>query len=130
MAILNIERVLDQLRRWGQGFFDGAAAAQVEEAKRVMLLARDVYCPIDTGALRGTALVTAELRELPLASADIRFGDGIDYAVFVHERLDLFHQPPTQAKFLQRAVDELSPQMTVRIGEGAVAAAKSRAGTT
>ena len=84
-----------------------------------MLLARDTYCPIDTGALRSTALITAELREIHLASVDVQFGGpAAPYAAIVHEDLYPFHAPPTQAKFLERAAHELSPQMTVRVGEG------------
>ena len=87
-----------------------------------------VYCPKDTEALVRSGRVVIELRELRRASAQIRFGDGASeaYAVIQHERLDYRHDPPEQAKYLQRAVDELSPQMTVLIGRGAVTAAKRR----
>ena len=72
--------------------------------------------------------VAIELRELRRSVAQIRFGDGPPnaYAVLQHERLDYKHRPPEKAKYLQSAVDELSREMTVMIGQGAVTAAKRR----
>ena len=132
MTLLNLERVLNQLRQWGEGWYDGAVEAQTQNAKRVLELSQ-VYVPVDTGALRSTGRLGAEIRELSLAEVEVRYGgnDSISpYAGIVHERLDVFHAPPTSAKYLQRAVDEVLPEMTLRIGEGGVASAKRRAGTT
>ena len=127
MGFSNLQKVLGQLRRYGQDFHDGAAAGQVDAAERILERAK-VYCPKDTEALVRSGRVVIELRELRRASAQIRFGDGATeaYAVVQHERLDYKHDPPEQAKYLQRAVDELSPQMSVLIGRGAVTAAKRR----
>jgi hypothetical protein len=123
MAFSNLQRVLDQLRRFGQDWYDGAAAAQVDAAEEVLERAK-LYTPVDTGYLKQTGRVEIELRELPLASAQIIFD--APYAAVVHERLDLNHAPPTQAKFLERAVRELSNEMTLKIGQGAVRAARRR----
>jgi hypothetical protein len=126
VAFTNLPRVLGQLRRWGQAHYDGAAAASVDAAEEVLARAK-YYCPIDRGDLRSTGRVEIELRELRRASAQIRFGDAhVPYAVIQHERLDYRHEPPTSAKYLQRAVDELAPRMTLRIGQGAVTAARRR----
>jgi hypothetical protein len=46
----------------------------------------------------GGALITA------------RIGFNTDYAAAVHERLDAFHIPPTRAKFLETAMNELQPK--------------------
>ena len=128
MAFSNLQKVLGQLRRYGQGFYDGAAAAQVDAAEEVLVRAK-YYCPKDTHALVNSGRVVSEVREQRLAVAQIRFGDGAPeaYAVIQHERLDYKHDPPEQAKYLQRAVDDLSRRMTVVIGHGAVTAAKRRA---
>jgi hypothetical protein len=130
MTITNLERVLSQLRRYGRGFYDGAVEQQRKEAEEVMRLARDVYCPIDTGRLRSTARVTAEVRELQSASVDIQFG-GADsvapYAAVVHEDRSKHHKSPTRAGYLADAVAERQPGMALRIDNAAVAAAKRRA---
>lgn len=70
-------------------------------------LARDTYCPIQTGALRESAYLEAKLGGQGV-EAEIGFARGgtPDYAVIVHENPAAYHKPPTQAKFLERAVNE------------------------
>lgn len=128
MTISNLSKALSQLERWGEGFQTGALRAQVEVAEAVLERAL-IYVPVDTGALRASGRVNADLSNLEIAVAEVRFGSDVaPYAAIVHERLDLRHKPPTQAKYLERAAYELEPEMTLRIGEGAVAGAKNRSG--
>ena len=75
MAFSNLQKVLGQLRRYGQGFYDGAAAGQVDAAEEVLARAK-YYCPKDTEALVRSGRVAIELQELRSALAQIRFGDG------------------------------------------------------
>lgn len=79
-------------------------------------LARDTYCPVKTGELRSSGYVEAR----PVrgrVTAEIGFGkDGLaPYAVMVHENPNMFHAPPTQYKFLERAVYEESNQIMDRL---------------
>jgi hypothetical protein len=55
--------------------------------------------PVDTGALVGSA--TAEDAVVADGKISQTIGFDTDYAAAVHERLDLHHKPPTQAKFLE-----------------------------
>jgi len=55
--------------------------------------------PIDTGALKASAYV----RPLKGSGVGVRVGFTQNYAVFVHERVELFHRVG-QAKFLSTAV--------------------------
>lgn len=74
-------------------------------------------CPRETGRLVRSAttevLVTADGRTI------IVFGYGTNYAVYVHERLEVFHKHPTQAKFLEeptyRHIDKLPSEVADRI---------------
>lgn len=85
--------------------------AMNNEAKGTMELARDTYCPIDTGALRSTGRVTGFTQDKP--DGAIEFGDNgvtnpktgkeVDYALYVHEILAR-HESPTQWKYLERAI--------------------------
>jgi hypothetical protein len=61
------------------------------------------YVPVDTGFLKSTGDVTTrgdgqDLQALITYSAP--------YAVFVHENLAAYHEPPTGAKFLERGIQE------------------------
>ena len=123
----NIDRVLRQWTDYKDGIMDGVVEAQRELANRVLARAI-VYCPRETGALRASGKLAAEKREPALTSIDVVFGGPeAPHATIVHEDLSARHDPPTQAKYLERAVDEIAPEMTLRIGEASVAAAKRRA---
>lgn len=41
---------------------------------------------------------------------DVVVGYDKDYAIYVHENLEAFHKPPTQAKFLEQPLREMRPQ--------------------
>jgi hypothetical protein len=76
--------------------------SMVEALQPTLELSQE-YCPIETGELRASGYVEARGR-----TAEIGYGkDGMaPYAVLVHENPKFYHTPPTQSKFLQRAMDE------------------------
>jgi len=43
-------------------------------------------------------------------SPTCELGVGTNYAIYVHENLKARHDPPTEAKFLERAVDRIRPR--------------------
>lgn len=59
-------------------------------------------CPKDTGALRKSAYVA--VTRVSKWNIDARVGYDTEYAIYVHERLDARHAPPTRAKFLEEAI--------------------------
>lgn len=126
----NLGLVIEQIDTFVEGVDVAALRASNEMAEEIGTLARDTYCPIDTGDLRSTFRIVAEVSEPELATAQILVG-GADsvapYSTYVHERLDLRHAPPTQAKFLERATTELGGKFATKVGEGIVSAAQ-RAG--
>lgn len=77
-----------------------------------------VYVPIDTGALDQSLYLTTKDTSKG-AIGEIGFGAGGHprYAVIVHERTDLFHEPPTRAKFFQGAIEEHAHLVPARIEE-------------
>lgn len=76
-----------------------------------------IYTPVKTGALRNSGYLEVVQTSGSVISAEIGFGRGGEpsYTVFVHEDMTKFHQPPTQAKFLQHAVDEVLPNIEDQI---------------
>jgi len=77
------------------------------EALEPVKLKAEYYCPKDT-----YALVDSSYLEVMTTGKHTRVELGFGpagkpfYAVYVHERTDLKHEAPTQAKFLERAVLE------------------------
>jgi len=62
--------------------------------------------PVDRGRLKASGFIEKRqgVREASAAIGYDRHGK-LGYGAFVHERLDLRHAPPTQAKFLETAVN-------------------------
>lgn len=74
------------------------------------------YCPVDTGVLRESAyLENISFRGKPRVECGFARGGNPHYAVIVHEDLEHFHNPPTTAKFLERAVNEDLRNIETRI---------------
>lgn len=70
-------------------------------------------CPHDTGFLRSTFHV--EPPKISGLDVDVALGYGADYAVYVHEILDSHHNPPTQAKYLEKPIMDRAPVLARNI---------------
>lgn len=72
--------------------------------------------PVDTGDLKASGFFNVNTSGATV-SAEIGYARGGDpsYAVFVHENLEMYHKPPTTAKFLQNPfnhhLDEVVPRV-------------------
>jgi hypothetical protein len=66
---------------------------------QVILAASLPFVPVETGYLRSTGHVIPPVVQPLQVYTDITYD--ADYAVYVHERLDTAHAPPTRAKFLE-----------------------------
>lgn len=76
-----------------------------------------MYCPIDTGALRASGyLEKAGFRGNPRVEIGYARGGQPDYAVRVHENMEWNHAIPTRAKWLQAAVLEDTDAIYDRLG--------------
>lgn len=91
-----------------------------DEMEAIMVRATEL-CPVDTGTLRDSAKVSPPMRQGAQAVAvEGSFGGNArEYAAYVHERLDVYHEPPTQAKFLETAAIEALDGMLERIADKA-----------
>ena len=71
-----------------------------------------VLTPIDQGPLRGSGGVSAPQNFPNGIGVDIFFGGpAAPYALYVHEILTNYHNPPTQAKYLEAPFMERLPQI-------------------
>lgn len=64
-------------------------------------------CPVETGRLKDSGyLEVTSFRGNP--TVEVGYGKGGDpwYTVWVHEMTEIPHKPPTQAKFLEKAVND------------------------
>ena len=85
--------------------------AAAEEAK-IETREMRARTPVDTGALVET--VRDEIDEDAMAIKWMAGGDGVDYAVEVHENLEAFH-PRGQARFIASVMEEAAAYLGARI---------------
>lgn len=109
---------LDMLRRVGAKgpgvLFEGI----VQEAKGIFDRSQAIV-PVDTGALKRSGKLNKHLSSTTM-EVQITYGGpstprDVNYARFVHERLDVYHKPPTQAKFLEQPAVEAMNGMEDRL---------------
>ena len=87
-------------------------ATGIEKCLGIVLRKAQYYCPVLTGALYASGRIEVEGKGFG-TKGTVEFG-GLDapYAVPVHERMDVYHEPPTCAKYLERAARESRGTMT------------------
>ena len=121
-----------QIDTFEEAFLEAAADGQLLAAKKVYDLSQ-IYVPKDTHALQLSGKVTefgapAGGRGMETVGVMVQYGgDEVTgkYASIVHNDLEASHEPPTQAMYLQRAVDEVAPRMGTLVGEGIVRATQA-----
>jgi bacteriophage HK97-gp10 putative tail-component len=113
--VTGLDTVQRALQRLGQQVEQAMVQAMRAEAERV-LEASQPLVPVDTGALRQSG----ETRALP-DGAEVRYGAGLDYAIVVHERTDVYH-PIGSHHYLSQAVNQAVGEMAQRLAQDVAAA--------
>jgi hypothetical protein len=126
MRAEGLQRAMDQLEELTRQHREVVAQALSDEADLTLRLAQE-NVPIETGALSDSAIAYPVETAGDKLSVKVGFGGpSAPYAGIVHEKLSIQHpNPPRGAKFLSRAVDELSSKFPERMG-GAVEQLKSK----
>lgn len=70
--------------------------------------------PVDTGDLRDSHEVKGPIIRKDSIRVELHAGDGLGYAVRVHEDLEAFHRVG-QAKFMESTLNESAPYMLRRV---------------
>src|SRR5687767_14132191 len=96
--IAEFARVSQRITRMSQRHMRGFQTGMRKWAYYVFQLSLAMV-PVDTGYLKSTAFMKFGGSG---ASFSFTIGYGADYAVYVHERLDQYHDPCTAAKFIER----------------------------
>lgn len=98
--------IADDLKIFVKGL-ENATAEVLEDALKPVFVESQKLVPVDKGKLKRSGFL--ESRDEPNGgSVEIGYAKGGNppYAALVHERMDLFHDPPTQAKFLERPLND------------------------
>jgi hypothetical protein len=95
--------VPQQIKRLKRHIDEGEVAAEratISAAETLLKLANEI-CPIATGKLRDSGHVIVDGDGYNTVAAVIY---DAEYAIYVHENLDAYHEPPTQAKWLEETL--------------------------
>lgn len=104
-----------------------AVAQAIWEEANLIFAKSQVLVPVDTGVLRGSGGVSAPHGTGKLTYVDIFYGGpAAPYALYVHEIIGNYHNPPTQAKYLEQPFMESLAQIQNNIARRIIHILKSR----
>lgn len=99
-----LERVLKTIAKQKAGLAVNIREGLLKIAQLVYIRSQK-YVPVDTGVLKASGKVVDNGKEG--FGAEVAVIYEAPYAIYVHERTDISHAEPTQAKYVERAVREL-----------------------
>ena len=117
-ASRSMASVIENYRRFIAGLTEITPEVIINALEPTLDLAK-YYTPEDTGELRRSAyLEETGTKEHPQVNMGFGKGGHPHYAAKVHENMEFRHKAPTQAKFLQRALEEDAGEIQQRIIQG------------
>ena len=122
-GIDDLQKVLKNLKDQS-----GAVMGQaLYEEANVIFANSQVLVPVDTGVLRGSGGVSAPQMGTRGYFVDIFYGGpAAPYALYVHEIIGNYHNPPTQAKYLERPLMDRVPAIQQNLSKRILHIAQSR----
>ena len=128
-TVTGTDRLIAALQKAGVAARKELGAALYVEGEAIMAKSKPIT-PIEFGPLRASGHVTLPEDAGQRVVVSLGFGGpSAPYAVYVHERLELRHKPPTQAKYLEQPFREAQTGMEGRLAtriEKRIEAAASR----
>jgi len=117
---LNGDEQLVKALKSGKEKSPQAIAQAIWEEANMIFAKSQILVPVDTGVLRGSGGVSAPQMGNQGYFVDIFYGGpAAPYALYVHEIIGNYHNPPTQAKYLEQplmeAMDGLQSRLKGRI---------------
>lgn len=98
-----------------KSFMNEAGNAFYEEGE-IELKEMKAITPVESGDLRDSGEIDKPVVKGDSISVTIRFGEGLDYSVIVHEDTERFH-PHGQAKFVEQPLNESAPHILKRVAK-------------
>jgi len=93
-----------------------AVAQAIWEEANLIFARSQTLVPVDTGVLRGSGGVSAPQTGQNGTYVDVFYGGpAAPYALFVHEIIGNYHNPPTQAKYLEQPFMEALKEIQYNI---------------
>jgi len=114
------DRLTAVLKRAEMQNTDALKQAMSAEGAATMVVAKNLT-PWQFGALRDSGKVEEPKETREGVDVQLTFGGpSAPYALYVHERVDVFHKAPTQAKFLETAMLQRAPEFNRNLAKALV----------
>lgn len=117
-ASQDMKKVVEKYRRWMAHVNEQLEPALIEAFQPTVEKIK-MYTPYEFGDLRASVYLQTRRRQ---GKVELEVGAGRggnpDYAIYVHERVDLKHKSPTRAKFVQAALEEDNLAVQQRLIDG------------
>lgn len=115
--LLGDKKLLNLLATGGPAAAQATGRAIYEEAQIIFAESQRLV-PVRTGALRASGQVFPPKVSGNDIEVEMGYGGAAaPYAIYVHERLDLSHDAPTSAKFLETPVLQAADKIASRIAD-------------
>ena len=122
MKIAGLEKALKKMRKSGK-HTEASFRKGLVEAGMMLQAESQRVVPVLTSNLKNSAFTRPEDK---WTGFQVRVGySAVDYAVYVHERVELHHAPGKQAKFLEEPARRLAGDMVTIVRENLVKGLKS-----
>jgi hypothetical protein len=106
VSLSGVDKLIEVLDSGGEAAKTQVGPALWDVANEVMAEAKR-RTPVETGSLRSSGHVSSPMQLVDGWSVKLAFGGAAaPYAIYVHEDLDVHHDAPTGAKFLEGPVKE------------------------
>lgn len=106
----NLARVINTIKE--------ATPEALDFALEPIFLQASEWVPIDKGPLsESLVLETSQTSAGAFGGIGFGIGESASYAVIVHEDMNVFHAPPTKAKFLEDAINKHEKDVLPRLHE-------------
>jgi hypothetical protein len=121
--VQSVRAQLDELEEIVNSFFDQVVVASpyiAQDALQPTFAKSKEWCPKKTGAMvaSGYLEITSLSKVTPRVEMGYGRGGNPFYTVFVHEQVNMYHKPPTRAKWLQAAMLEDLTVLWKRLSDG------------
>jgi hypothetical protein len=116
-----VKAQMDQIIRNAQKVIESINATSVpglEYALKPIYDSSQMLVPVRTGRLKRSGFIEVRrTRRGVTGTVGYAKGGSPHYAVYVHENMEMYHNPPTQAKFLQAAIMQHLYDIPIRYAE-------------
>lgn len=122
--LTNLDKALAKLDKL-PGMIERVVKSELfKEGEGIMAMSKEAFVPVDQGPLRASGQVDDPIVRGDEVTVTLGYGNSaVEYAVIVHEDLNVFH-PSGEAKYLEKPLKMALPGLKKRMGKALIREAR------